>query len=483
MVKHFLFTCVALLFFVSVPYEASAAPRKETKKERRERLRREKAARKRRQKTPPPQKKITPTFEEKLTPAQVDRKIQTIRKRIETAPENVISSRDKPVLLEAFDDVAQTPMGRFTLEKVHPNLNFCVKEMSSAASYGYGSQCIRFSRRRFDEVSNAKTPEERAKSMFYISGTLIHEATHSVQHVNNMNNQDNMSFEEKITINKLFELHSALHEEVSRYQMANLPKYRTMAQQGKIEFTPLQCFYGELFDAYKATGMTDERAHRAARTTFVETCWRSNSKTPIRIGDRAVSPTIANESIENWNISYNSIGFQRVANPDISYREAMRDTGIEQQIIRFINAMAIDIKPSFFRDKKTTAFNMLSSRRLIGYANGIRNRELDALTTGIFSKGYKNGTLSYIYIETNKRRIGEGDKNYTEYYEGTRQKKSTYTYKNGKMNGIYREYDRNGQQILEIPVENDLPHGEGWSLENGKRVVKKFRHGYWYNRK
>ena len=51
------------------------------------------------------------------------------------------------------------------------------------------------------------------------------------------------------------------------------------------------------------------------------------------------------------------------------------------------------------------------------------------------------------------------------------------------MNGIYREHDRNGQQILEIPVENDEAHGEGWSLENGKRIVKKFRYGYWYNRK
>ena len=86
---------------------------------------------------------------------------------------------------------------------------------------------------------------------------------------------------------------------------------------------------------------------------------------------------------------------------------------------------------------------MPSSRRLIGYANGVRNRELDALTTGIFLKGYKSGTLSYIYIETNKRRGREGVQKYTEYYEGTRQKKSPYTYKNGKMNGV-RHKNTNG---------------------------------------
>ena len=479
MLKRFLFACLTLLFFISVPCEVSAAPRKETRKERRER---EQARRKKQQ---PKKKAPKPTFEEKLTPAQVARKIQTIRRRVETAPENLIPSKDKRVLLEVFDDIIQTPMGRYTFEKAHPNLNFRVKEMSSAASYAPGSQCVSISKRDFEEIRKVKTPAERAKWMIRLSGTLIHETTHSIQHINNMNNRDNMSFEEKITILKLFELHTALHEEVSRYQMAELPKYRTMAQQGKIEFTPLHRFYGELFDAYKATGMTEERAHRSARTKFVETCWRNNPNTPVQIGDRTIRPTTsnANVSIESWNISYNFLGFRRTANPDIPYREAMRDRGIERQLNRFIRVMDVDLSPSFFRNPKTTAFNMPSSRRLVGYLDGISNRELDAIATGVFSKGYENGTLSYINIDTNRNRVSTGTRNYTEYYGGTRIKKSTYTYINGKMNGIYREYDRQGRQILEIPVENDKAHGEGWSLENGRRVIKKFRQGYWYNRK
>ena len=481
-IKRLLLTLLVLTFFISVPYEVSAARKKETRKERRERLKRESKAKKKR---PPEKKAPKPTFEEKLTQKQVQQKIKTIRRRIETAPENVISARDKVIFLEAFDDIIQTSMGRYTFEKAHPNLNFRVKEMSSAANYGYGSQCVSISKWDFEEMRKAKTPAERAKWMIRLSGVLIHETTHSIQYINNMNNRDNMSFEEKITINKLFELHSALHEEVSRYQMANLPKYRTMAQQGEIEFTPLHRFYGELFEAYKATGMTEERAHRSARTKFVETCWRNNPNTPIQIGDRTIRPTTsnANVSIESWNISYNFSGFSRTANPDIPYREAMRDRGIERQLNRFIRGMDVDLSPSFFRNPKTTAFNMPSSRRLIGYVDGIRNRELDAIATGVFSKGYENGTLSYINIYTNRNRVSAGTRNYTEYYEGTRIRKSTYTYINGKMNGIYREYDRQGRQILEIPVENDKAHGEGWSLENGRRVIKKFRQGYWYNRK
>ena len=146
MLKRFLFVLLLLGFVISVPYEVSAAPKKETSKERRERRRREREEkRKQRQqkntqqsKHPqkkkrsskqdtqpakqPQRKKIIPTFEENLSPAQVTRKIQTIRKRIETAPENIISNKDKPFLLEIFDEVAQTQMGRYIFEKTHPNL-------------------------------------------------------------------------------------------------------------------------------------------------------------------------------------------------------------------------------------------------------------------------------------------------------------------------------------------------------------------------
>ena len=145
MLKRFLFVLLLLGFVISVPYEVSAAPKKETGKERRERRRheREEKRKQRQQKNTqqskhpqkkkrsskqdtqpakqPPPKKIIPTFEEKLTPAQVKRKIQTIRKRIETAPENIISNKDKPFLLEIFDDIAQTQMGRYIFEKTHKN--------------------------------------------------------------------------------------------------------------------------------------------------------------------------------------------------------------------------------------------------------------------------------------------------------------------------------------------------------------------------
>ena len=42
------------------------------------------------------------------------------------------------------------------------------------------------------------------------------------------------------------------------------------------------------------------------------------------------------------------------------------------------------------------------------------------------------------------------------------------------MNGIYREYDKQGNQIMEVPVTDDKSEGEGWILENGVRSRKRF---------
>ena len=43
-----------------------------------------------------------------------------------------------------------------------------------------------------------------------------------------------------------------------------------------------------------------------------------------------------------------------------------------------------------------------------------------------------------------------------------------------KMNGVYREYNTQGDQTMEMPVVNDIPTGEGWILENGVRARKHF---------
>ena len=468
-IKRLLFALLTLTFIVSVPCELNAAPRKETRKERRERLKRESKAKKKR---PPEKKTPKPTFEEKLTPKQVQQKIRTIRRRIETAPESVFPAKDKRVFLEVFDDMAKTQIGRYIFEKAHPDLSFRVKQMerTTNGSYGYRSRCINLASGIFEQIRNAKTPDEKLSKQLYLAHVIAHEATHSIQHVNNLNDKSNMSFEESITINKVFELNSILNQTVIRYQVANLPKYRVSAESGKLQIVPMHRFYKELFDAYKTTGFTDDRAHRAARTKFVETFWQNNGATPLQIGGKNITP--CDEVIQNWQASYNFTGFRRLVGNNTPYREAMRDRGIDANLRRFTNAMQIDTSASFFKEKK--AFHLPTSRRLVAYANGIRDSEIDALRAGTITKGYKNGKMYFIIIDTSRPEIAKPNRTYTDYHEGTNIRKSTYTYKNGKMNGIYREYDRQGRQIMEVPVKDDSVKGDGWILEDDKRVLKVF---------
>ena len=491
MLKRFLFVLLLLGFVISVPYEVSAAPKKETRKERRERLEREREERKRQQTQPKPaEKKIIPTLEEKLTPAQVNRKIQTIRRRIETASEDRISTKNKKVLLDVFDDMVQTQMGRYIFEKAHPNLIFRVEQTGRGVngSYSYDNQCVNLGNRVFEDIHNAKTPEKRLYELLYIAHVIAHETTHSIQHSNNMNNRSNMSFEEMITINKLFELHSILNENIVRYQIGNLAKYRHMipetrpyrseeeTEPGKVSVVPMHLFYKELKEAKMATGVDEKTAERFARTKFVETFWQNNGQTPIHIRNKTVVPTTSNvaEVMQNWNATYNLDSFRQIVGDKRPSRQAMTDSGINKNIQHFVNAMDISTPVSFFRDPKTTSFKMQTSKRFVGYYNGIKNLELDILTTGYVTKAYDQGLLFCFLINTIHKQEAQKDGFHTEYHEGTSKKRATYTYKNGKMNGIYREYDTQGNQIMEIPVTDDKSKGKGWILENGVRVQKYF---------
>ena len=61
MLKRLLFILLLFGFVISIPYEVSAAPKKETRKERRERLKREREERKRQKQQKNTQQSNTPT--------------------------------------------------------------------------------------------------------------------------------------------------------------------------------------------------------------------------------------------------------------------------------------------------------------------------------------------------------------------------------------------------------------------------------------
>ena len=98
--------------------------------------------------------------------------------------------------------------------------------------------------------------------------------------------------------------------------------------------------------------------------------------------------------------------------------------------------------------------------------------------TGEIRKGYTSeGRWTHLSIKVKEKQGADGNRSYTEYHDDQQTRRATYTYKNGKMNGVYREYDQQGNQILEVPVENNSANGNGWVMENGKRVLKSFKNG------
>jgi len=117
---------------------------------------------------------------------------------------------------------------------------------------------------------------------------------------------------------------------------------------------------------------------------------------------------------------------------------------------------------------------MPSSKKIIGYVDGIKNYEMDQLTTCRVSKISSNGQVYCVVVRTTNTKDAQKDGTRTDYHEGTKVKRATYTYKNGKMNGIYREYNTQGVQTMEMPVVDDIPTGEGWILEDGVRARKSF---------
>ena len=416
-------------------------------------------------------------LDEDPTPAQSAEKIAAIRKRIAENPE--ITPRDRQSLLEGFDDVAQTPMGRWILEHADPDLNFAVKSLGQGYSgvYGTGSKTITLSRKIFDRISEAKTPGGRLDKLLWLAHVIAHESTHSVQRVNRMNYPPGISFPEKVTMNKVFELHSLLNENIVRFQVGNLPKYGELLRSGQIKPVPMHIFYRDLREAKLAEGVSEAEADRFARTKFVETFWMNCGKKPIEVGGKTIMPPAG--VMLNWNTTYSLVPFRRrCLEKNAKVRHSMQPRGIAAELKRFTDAMKIDLPPSFFTDPEKAAFRLVSTRRLIGYEDGVRRTEMDALAVGCIIKVYRGNALWKVVIETRNAKAASLP-SHTETFEGTEIRRAEYFCRGGKMNGIYREFDRTGKQIMELPVKDNFAAGMGWTLDDdGKRIPMRFSGGF-----
>lgn len=469
MFKRFLFAILTLLFFVSVPFEAAAASSKESRKEKRERRRRERSAKSQQKKT------------EQLQGSQ---KIAAIRERIKSAPEKDIPSEFKPILLNVLSDVAQTQIGKQILDKVHSSLKFHISEGESKSHHHYriNNSLIISLAGPFTSFVEAKTQAEKLFYILEIADFFACEATKSILYNEEKDSFPYTSLEEAVAAGKLLELNAALNQTSIRYQIGNLPKYRNQLQtgarffrrpvKGKTNLEPLHLLYRELVNARKAAGVNDNAAERFARTKLAELLWKNNAEQPIKVGKRVITPKIsyADTAIRNWSKDYTLLPAENVfilRNRAKSKRNAKESVHLLQN---FIGALNVDIRPVFFRESKNSSFKVLSKNLITAYENGCISMEIKMLTNIMVTKEYAQGKFSRIRFSTAANSKTKKGGNFTEYHEKTNTKCATYTIvENYVLDGLYREYDMQGNMTMEVPVKGLNFVGTGWISENGSR--------------
>ena len=431
-------------------------------------------------KTPTPQPKQwyppghEPVSEEKLTPAELKKKIATFRRHISAK-----NTSDEKMLLEAFDDLSHTQIGRHLLERMHPDLRIVGKDGTGASAlYSFLKQTIFVDSRCFQEIN--KTDDEELKTIYkvYLAETIGHEMAHAEQDrfpYRSPKGSPKPSVSEVFTTQKMTELHALLIEAVVGNQVFDLPKYR-----GKIDYDQvpeMDIFFYKLKKAKMKEGADEKTADRFARSTFVETFWSNNPSKPIYVGKYKIMPPA--ERMMPWSHTYNDLFFGTVRKyADVAAKE---DSGDDGEVNYFTKLMQIDTPASFFRDPETRGFKFVSKTRFQQYTDGIVSLELDLLEVGRVVKKYENGGIRGIFFKAyRKPELSKLD--HVERFDSGKVR-AKYTCAMGGVHGTYTEFDEHGNKIMEIPVTKNVVEGEGWVLEDGKRVKKQFYGGYTAARK
>ena len=409
--------------------------------------------------------------EEKLTHAELKKKIATIRRHISAQ-----NSDDEKKLLEAFDDLSHTQIGLHLLSRVPPELRIVGKEnvAASAAAYSFADRCIKVNSALLRSIDKQQDEDLQTIYQVCLAQTLGHEMAHAEQGVfryRTSRDAPKPSATEIFTEQKMVELHPLLIEAVVGNQVYNLPKYREKVNYDKVPETDI--FFYQLKKAKMKEGADEKTADRFARSTFVETFWSNNPKTPVRVGKYKIIPPA--KRMYPWNFTYNT-DFFSAARDYVS--AAKEDSGNDDGINHYINLMQIDTPASFFRDPEKTGFKIVSNTRFHQYTDRIKSLEIDTLDVGQVIKRFENGGIRAITFEIFPSRKSElGKFNHVEKYESGKVR-AKYTCAMDGVHGTYSEFDEQGNQIMEVPVRRSVVQGEGWVREDGKRVKKQFYSGF-----
>lgn len=454
------------------PYEAEAARSYDNKRSSRQSRKEQRRTKKRNRKNErvPDRRKQPP----RLNSGNPQKILTSLLRNVQNSKE--LSSEHKELIATCLTELSKTQTGRYIFSNIPDNITLHIipnpSGQGALGTYNHGHRKACFSDHLIRRAVESDSELKKKEYLLRFTTVIAHELTHATQGHLQLGICPNASYEDYATLRKFREMQAILEEQCAEVELLKLPFFAEVRNE-RAKTGQLDVFLKRAQDLQIKAGMSPEKARRFARTEFVRSFWSNTPNTPVRVGDELlytsfVGPTEAASA--PWNISYNSksFGYARRLGPD--YYKKTNGTDIRRELSDTIRTIGLDLTPDFIMNKKSFDFE---SGRLIGYINGIKQIEIDTLgKTGEIFKRFEQGKLCYFIFETRDK-----DGVYKDYFYDTPKLRATYNIKNGKIAGIYREYDYHGRQILEIPVKNGNGEGKGWILENGKRIPKNFKNG------
>ena len=464
MLKQILLTLLVLTFIVSVPCELNAAPGKNR--------RTEKKIEKRDRKNKRNIDKNKPSG--RLNSENPKKTLDAILTSIQASKE--LSDEHKQILRSCLMSLSKTPTGRYIFSNIPYNITLHIipnpEGRGALGTYNHGHRKACFSDYLLRQASNADSKVKKQEYLLRFTTVIAHELTHATQGHLQLGICPGASYEDQATLRKFREVHALLEEQCAEMELLNLPEFAEVRKKRE-QTGELNVFLRRAQELQIKAGMSPAKARRFARTEFVRSFWSNTPNTPVRVGEEVLYPSFVGPSQPTsipWNISYNSKSFGYARRLGADYYTKTKGTNIRRELNDTIKTIGLDLTADWVMQKKSFTFDR---GRLVGYLDGIKQLEIDALgEKGRVLKRFEQGKLCYFMFETQDK-----DGFHKDYFYGKRTPRATYTIKNGKLSGIYREYNSQGQQIFEIPIKDGQGNGQGWILENGRRVPKVFSNG------
>ena len=460
MLKRFLFILLLLGFVISVPHDVFADPKKETKKERRERLRREKAARERRQKTPP-QDRYSESLEECLEKSQ-------------------LTEKEKSFLADAIKEIKNTAVGKKIIFQMNNqyDFKFTFKPMQQYRWGSYGKGAINLN----STFLTHKDENDRKMNLIYCASVMVHEMTHALHRRYNIRLiEKNPTWIARIQDIKLRELHCKITQTEVATELAR--KYENLGYFDKPSASRVvdeSKTWNKIIVAKMKEGASYDEANRFARKKIAQHLWM-NKRYDLVIGSQKICLYMA----QCWDVAYGASAMRWESPSQGTDKLNEKDAA---KILSWLDA-GIDImwmKKNFDYKLKN---NLLMQTEGTNMYQGVDRKLIQEYVIchgfTMHRTYYYDGNLicmGYIFRKVPGKRLKKDGTFVVKFPNGYKQ--AEYTVADGRLHGFYKEWDQQGKLLFKVPFTKNnfiYPDGEGMITENGKQVQVIF-HGdknYW----